>query len=88
MWISYAPVDIAQADLRSLTMWQDHHFLAGSEQPWEASKIGGGAPPILTPLGWLVIYHGVGSVPQATSERSPRPPYAAGVMILDRDDPA
>ncbi len=87
MWISYAPVDTALADLRSLTVWQDHQFLAGSEQPWEVSKIGGGAPPILTPLGWLVIYHGVGAVPQATTERAPRPPYAAGVMILDRDDP-
>ena len=87
MWISYSPVDGAQADLRSLTVWQDHQFLAGSEQPWESSKIGGGAPPVLTPLGWLVIYHGVGTVPPATSDRVPRPPYAAGVMILDRDDP-
>ena len=24
-----------------------------------ASKIGGGAPPLLTPQGWLVLYHGV-----------------------------
>lgn len=87
MWISYAPLDAARPESRALTSWQDHHFLAGPEQPWEVSKIGGGTPPILTPLGWLLVYHGVGAVPETPSERPPRPPYSAGVMILDRDDP-
>lgn len=87
MWLSYAPLETAQADLRRLTFWQDHHFLAGSEQPWEHSKIGGGTPPILTPLGWLLVYHGVGAVPEQRSGRALRPPYSAGVMILDRGDP-
>lgn len=87
MWISYVPLADARADVRALTRWQDHRLLATSEQPWEEAKIGGGTPPILTPLGWLTIYHGVGHTPSQDSWRQPRPPYSAGVLILDRDDP-
>jgi predicted GH43/DUF377 family glycosyl hydrolase len=87
MWISYTALDAARRDVRALSRWSDHRLLATPEQPWEVAKIGGGAPPVLTPLGWLVLYHGVGTVPAATDGGSPRPPYAAGVLILDRDDP-
>ena len=87
MWISYTPLAAAQGDIRALTNWSDHRLLATPEQPWEAQKIGGGAPPILTALGWLVLYHGVGPVPTLADGRTGRPPYAAGVLILDRDDP-
>jgi|GEM_PF-3868524 len=51
MWISYAPLEAVQADLRNLCAWSDHHLLAASEQPWEALKIGGGTPPVLTAPG-------------------------------------
>ncbi len=87
MWISYIQLDAARADVRALTHWHDHRLLAVPEQPWEAAKIGGGTPPILTPLGWLTIYHGVGSTPSGNGGRQPRPRYCAGALILDRDDP-
>jgi len=46
-----------------------------------AAKVGGGAQPVLTDAGWLVLYHGV------------EPQGAVGVYrtfwaVLDRDDPA
>jgi predicted GH43/DUF377 family glycosyl hydrolase len=44
---------------------------------WEAKKIGGGAPPIPTPEGWLVIYHGVDD----------KFIYRAGAALLDCDNP-
>ncbi|MDZ7303978.1 MAG: glycosidase [candidate division KSB1 bacterium] len=44
---------------------------------WEAKKIGGGAPPIPTTEGWLVIYHGVDE----------RLVYRAGAALLDFDNP-
>ena len=53
-------------------------LLTGREGTWE-EKIGGGAPPLLTDRGWLMIYHGVsaGGVGE----------YSAGAVLLDRDDP-
>ena len=44
---------------------------------WEARKIGGGAPPIPTPEGWLVIYHGVDD----------KLVYRAGAALLDYENP-
>jgi beta-1,2-mannobiose phosphorylase / 1,2-beta-oligomannan phosphorylase len=87
MWISYAPLDAVQRDLRQLQFWYDHHFLAGSEQPWEELKIGGGTQPVRTLLGWLTIFHGVSGrlTPGTDHQRHVR--YCAGAMLLDLDDP-
>lgn len=62
------------------------HRLAAPVESWERLKIGGGAPPILTPHGWLIVYHGVcGSPASALRARSLR--YSAGLLVLDRHDP-
>jgi len=52
MWISYSP------DLRH---WGNHKMMLESRLGawWDANKIGLSPPPIETPQGWLVIYHGV-----------------------------
>jgi predicted GH43/DUF377 family glycosyl hydrolase len=52
MWISYSP------DLRH---WGSHKLMLEARHGgwWDANKIGLSAPPIETPGGWLVIYHGV-----------------------------
>ena len=52
MWISYSP------DLRH---WGSHKMMLESRLGawWDANKIGLSPPPIETPQGWLVIYHGV-----------------------------
>jgi predicted GH43/DUF377 family glycosyl hydrolase len=52
MWISYSP------DLRH---WGSHKImlLARSGPWWDAVKVGLTCPPVETPEGWLVIYHGV-----------------------------
>jgi len=44
---------------------------------WEAAKIGGGPPPVRTPAGWLMIYHGVDA----------RHVYRVGAAVLDLADP-
>jgi predicted GH43/DUF377 family glycosyl hydrolase len=44
---------------------------------WETRKVGAGPPPIRTPKGWLVIYHGV------SAERV----YRVGGLLLDLDNP-
>jgi predicted GH43/DUF377 family glycosyl hydrolase len=46
---------------------------------FDAHKMGVCAPPIETPLGWLVIYHGVADPGQI---------YSLGAMLLDLEDPA
>ena len=52
MWISYSP------DLRH---WGSHKLMLEARHGgwWDANKIGLSGPPIETPQGWLVIYHGV-----------------------------
>ncbi len=52
MWMSYSP------DLRH---WGSHHLMLEARTGgwWDANRIGLSAPPIETPQGWLVIYHGV-----------------------------
>jgi predicted GH43/DUF377 family glycosyl hydrolase len=73
MWISYSP------DLRH---WGDHKLLLEARDGawWDAGKIGLGPPPLETPEGWLVMYHGV----RVTSDG---PIYRAGLALLDLDDP-
>lgn len=87
MWISYAPLAAVQSDLSQLQFWYDHQLLAVPEQPWEALKIGGGTPPVRTPLGWLTIYHGVSGTIVAGVDLQPDVYYCAGAMLLDIDDP-
>jgi predicted GH43/DUF377 family glycosyl hydrolase len=60
-----------------LLYWPESHLLAGPEYDWEYQKIGGNAPPVLTPHGWLVLYHGVDR----------HSTYRVGAMILDAADP-
>ncbi|TSC72000.1 MAG: hypothetical protein G01um101438_760 [Parcubacteria group bacterium Gr01-1014_38] len=58
--------------------WGDHRFVAGPRPGlWDGEKIGGGAPPIRTPKGWLSIYHGV--------DRKNR--YSLGALLTDLKQP-
>ena len=52
MWISYSP------DLKN---WGAHTLMMEARKGawWDANRIGLSAPPIKTPQGWLVVYHGV-----------------------------
>jgi predicted GH43/DUF377 family glycosyl hydrolase len=52
MWMSYSP------DLRH---WGSHKLMLEARHGawWDANRIGLSPPPIETPQGWLVIYHGV-----------------------------
>ena len=43
-------------------------------------KVGGGTPPVLTPSGWLTLYHGV-------EPQGPVGAYRSYWALLDRDDP-
>ena len=51
----------------------EHKLIMVSERDWESKKIGAGAPPIRTEVGWLLLYHGV-------DEDSV---YRAGAVLLD-----
>lgn len=90
MWISYSALDAVHADPHALTQYAHHQVLATPQAHWENVKIGGGAPPLLTHLGWLVVYHGVQGDALSVFELDPRRRnvrYCAGVLVLDREDP-
>lgn len=86
IWVSFVPADAVDRDVRALTRLGRHRQVARPEQPWEATKIGGGTPPVRVPEGWLIIHHGVTAGPNP--ELGTRNPvrYVAGAMILDPAD--
>ena len=58
--------------------WGRHELVAEPRpETWDSARIGAGPPPVATPDGWLVIYHGAGSEG-----------YCLAAMLLERDDPA
>lgn len=73
IWISYSP------DLHS---WGHHKVLLRAHQgsAWDANRIGVSPPPIETPEGWLLIYHGV----RVTSGGAL---YRLGLALLDLEHP-
>jgi predicted GH43/DUF377 family glycosyl hydrolase len=73
VWISFSP------DLRH---WGDHSLLLEARDGawWDAGKIGLGPPPLETPEGWLICYHGVHSTASG-------PIYRVGLALLDLEDP-
>ena len=87
MWISYCSLASAANNPAGLLIWRDHCLLAVPEQAWESLKIGGGTPPVLTARGWLTLYHGVSGTIEENVEQQPNVHYAAGVLVLDSDDP-
>jgi predicted GH43/DUF377 family glycosyl hydrolase len=86
IWVSFIEADSVHRDIRALTCVAMHQQVAQPEQPWEATKIGGGTPPIRIPEGWLIVYHGVtaGPNPELGTQNPVR--YVAGAMILDPVD--
>lgn len=86
IWLSYTDLARCEADLANLALFRAHHTLAMPAAPWEHIKIGGGAPPVAIPAGWLVLYHGVAGDPGGDG-RPRRLTYSAGALVLDRHDP-
>jgi len=75
----FGKASIWYAESPDLLHWGNHKCIARPrDMKWEAMKIGGGAPPIKTSEGWLVIYHGKG-------ENSL---YSLFCMLLDANDPS
>lgn len=86
IWISYCPTALPDLNVDDVVRFTSHHRLAAPVASWEQIKIGGGTPPLMTPLGWLIVYHGVSAAPgHARSEHLLR--YSAGVMVLAKEHP-
>jgi predicted GH43/DUF377 family glycosyl hydrolase len=86
IWVSFAPAEEVARDLPALVRFTQHRPVALPQQGWEEVKIGAGTPPVRTPEGWLVVYHGVSGElePGAWPQRKLR--YAAGAMLLGTED--
>jgi predicted GH43/DUF377 family glycosyl hydrolase len=70
IWYSESP---------DLLHWGNHQAIVHPrEMKWESMKIGGGAPPIKTNEGWLVIYHGKGD----------NSLYSLFGLLLDLEEPS
>jgi len=73
IWLSFSP---------DLKHWGDHRVLIPARLGgwWDARKIGLSPPPLETPEGWLLLYHGVRTTAAGSL-------YRLGLALLDRSDP-
>lgn len=73
MWISYSP---------DLTHWGSQKLMMEARRGgwWDANKIGLSPPPIETPRGWLVLYHGVRNTAAGAI-------YRLGLALFDLENP-
>ncbi|HVJ79666.1 MAG TPA: glycoside hydrolase family 130 protein [Planctomycetia bacterium] len=74
MWLARSP---------DLECWGGHVPLYRRQERWESIRLGGGPPPIHTPEGWLLLYHGNGPGPQDGGIGV----YATGALLLDLEHP-
>lgn len=64
--------------------FKDGKFLKGNmlfgprDEGWDTLKVGANNPPIETPAGWIMLYHGVSK----TSRK-----YRIGAILLDKNNP-
>ena len=87
IWISYHSLVNEVCDKHHhLCHFDSHQRLAMPIAAWEQLKIGGGTPPILTPQGWLFLYHGVCESP-SEPDSARRLSYSAGLLVLDEKHP-
>lgn len=69
IWTAYSP---------DMVCWGKHSLtLEGTAGAWDGSRIGCGAPPIKTRVGWLDIYHGADAKGR----------YCLGAMLTDLEYP-
>jgi len=72
IWLSFSP---------DLIHWGGHRILMPARAGWwDQNKVGLGPPPIETPEGWLVIYHGVRTTASGNL-------YRVGMALLDLEKP-
>lgn len=74
IWLSFSP---------DLKHWGDHKILICARQGgfWDANKIGLSTPPLRTPEGWLLLYHGVRHTVSGDI-------YRLGLALLDLECPS
>lgn len=74
--------DIFLSQSPDMEFWGRHrHVMGKSGRWWESVKIGGGAAPIETDEGWLLLYHGVTGTCNGFV-------YSIGGAILDLEEPS
>lgn len=72
------PPDIWVATSTDLAHWEEHRVVLRTRPGlWDERKVGAGPPPIRTPKGWLLCYHGIDH----------HMVYRAGFALLDSQDP-
>ena len=73
IWLSYSD---------DLAHWGDRQVLMHARRGgwWDGDKIGLAAPPLETPEGWLLFYHGVRKTASGSI-------YRMGLALLDLEDP-
>jgi beta-1,2-mannobiose phosphorylase / 1,2-beta-oligomannan phosphorylase len=82
IWISGCDLDAVKHDVRQLRVMNRHALVAEPSAEWESLRVGLGTPPVRTPLGYMIVYHGVtGELARARGELN-HVTYDAGVLVF------
>lgn len=83
MTVSGGRADIWLSRSPDLQQWGEPEpvMSARTGGAWDSARIGIGPPPLETPDGWLLVYHGVRQTVAGAL-------YRAGLALLDLDDPS
>ncbi|HEY1680099.1 MAG TPA: hypothetical protein VGF98_00465 [Candidatus Tumulicola sp.] len=83
IWISYCDANEVMKDLKAITRVDGHRLGIDPENEWEHLRIGAGTPPIRTPLGMMMIYHGVSGTLATKPGEHNMVNYTAGVVFFE-----
>jgi predicted GH43/DUF377 family glycosyl hydrolase len=85
--IAYVPARSALDDIRALLDVSETNVILRPDGAWGNIKVGTGPPPVRTTAGWLLMYHGIDSLPGHEHAARPAMQYRAGVALLDLAKP-
>ncbi|MBV8638519.1 MAG: glycosidase [Candidatus Eremiobacteraeota bacterium] len=86
IWVSGCELEAVKRDIRQLCVMNHHERLVQPVEDWEVQRIGVGTPPVLTPLGYMIVYHGVsGQLAEAPGEVA-HVNYEAGLLVFRREN--
>jgi predicted GH43/DUF377 family glycosyl hydrolase len=84
--LAYIPLAPILENIKNILNVSSSVCILRAGAPWAYVKVGGGTPPIATPLGWLSLYHGVDRISGETFGKTGLT-YRAGLLIHDTQSP-
>ncbi len=90
MWLSAADYGAVKRDIRNLRIMRHQMLVSDATAAWEARRARLGTPPVRTPLGYMIVSHGVTGdagvmIFRREADRALRHGFTAPILISEID---